>query len=545
MKLQIIQLAIFCIMSIGSLNQIFGQKTSKDNISNTWVSDQGNGTYKNPILHADYSDPDAVRVGDDIYMTASSFTCSPGLPILHSKDLVNWDLVNYALPKQPPFDFFDKPQHGRGVWAPCIKYHNGEYYIYYPDPDFGIYMIKTKDPEGEWSEPVLVKGGKGFIDPSPLWDDDGNVYLVHAFAGSRASIKSLIVVCKMNEEGTKTIDDGVMVFDGHGENPTVEGPKFYKRNDYYYIFAPAGGVPTGWQLVMRSKNIYGPYETKNVLAKGNTNINGPHQGAWVSLESGEDWFLHFQDKDAYGRIVHLQPMKWIDDWPVMGSDKDGDGTGEPVLNYKKPDVGKTYPIITPPESDEFNKPELGLQWQWNANPQPYWAFPTTMGYLRLFSYPLPKNFQNFWDVPNLLLQKFPAPTFTATAKITFNSRFEDEKTGLIIMGRDYSYISVQNEDDGLKVAQTICHNADKGGSEVNSDEIEIESNNFYLRVQVKSDAICTFSISENGKNFTEIGKPFKAREGGWIGAKMGLFCVRDGTTNDSGNIDVDWFRVTN
>ncbi|MBT30270.1 MAG: glycoside hydrolase [Thalassobius sp.] len=544
MKLHIFKLAILSLFPLLATQQLLAQKASKDGISNTWVADQGDGTYKNPILHADYSDPDAVRVGDDFYMTASSFTCSPSLPILHSKDLVNWELVNYALPKQPPFEFFEKAQHGKGVWAPCIRYHEGEYYIYYPDPDFGIYMIKTKDPEGAWSEPVLVKGGKGFIDPSPLWDDDGNVYLVHAFAGSRASIKSLIVVCKMNKEGTKTIDDGVMVFDGHGDNPTVEGPKFYKRNGYYYIFAPAGGVPTGWQLVMRSKNIYGPYESKNVLATGNTDINGPHQGAWVSLESGEDWFLHFQDKGAYGRIVHLQPMKWINDWPVMGNDADGDGTGEPVLTYKKPDVGKTYPIVTPPESDEFNKPNLGLQWQWNAIPQPYWAFPTSMGYLRLFSYPLPEDFQNFWDVPNLLLQKFPAPEFTATAKITFNPRFEDEKAGLIIFGRDYSYISVKNDDDGLEISQTICENADKNGKEVNSDNLDIESNTFYLRVEVTIDAICRFSFSENGKRFKELGKPFKAREGGWVGAKVGLFCVREGVTNDSGNIDVDWFRVT-
>ena len=312
-------------------------------VSKVWVADNGDGTYKNPIINADYSDPDAIRVGDDYYMVSSSFTHIPGLPILHSKDLVNWKIIGHALKKQPPFDVYDKVQHGAGVWAPSIRYHNNEFYIYYPDPDFGIYLVKAKNIIGPWSEPLLIEAGKGLIDPCPFWDDNGKTYLVHAYAGSRAGIKSIIVVKEMNKEGTKIIGDGVMVYDGHEKDPTIEGPKFYKRNGYYYIFAPAGGVSTGWQTILRSKNIYGPYERKVVMDQGTTSINGPHQGAWVTTQTGEDWFLHFQDKEAYGRVVHLQPMKWINDWPVIGVDKDGDGKGEPVLNYKKPNVGKQYP----------------------------------------------------------------------------------------------------------------------------------------------------------------------------------------------------------
>ncbi|HEY0040422.1 MAG TPA: glycoside hydrolase 43 family protein, partial [Flavisolibacter sp.] len=319
----------------------------KPYVSKVWVADNGDGTYKNPILHADYSDPDAIRVGDDYYMTSSSFEDVPGLPILHSKDLVNWTLIGHALKRLPPFDHFSIPRHGEGVWAPALRYRNGEFYLYYPDPDFGIYLTKAKNAAGPWSEPVLVAGGKGLIDPCPLWDDDGQVYLVHAYAGSRAGIKSVIAVKKLNKEGTKAIDEGVLVYDGHELDPTIEGPKFYKRAGYYYIFAPAGGVATGWQLVLRSKNIYGPYERKNVMDQGASATNGPHQGAWVTTQTGEDWFLHFQDKEAYGRIVHLQPMKWVADWPVIGVDKDGDGKGEPVTRYKKPNVGKVFPVQTP------------------------------------------------------------------------------------------------------------------------------------------------------------------------------------------------------
>ena len=513
-------------------------------VSKVWVADNGDGTYKNPVLYADYSDPDAIRVGEDYYMTASSFNCIPGLPILHSKDLVNWELVNYALQKQPPFDVFDSPQHGNGVWAPCIRYHNEEFYIYYPDPDYGIYMIKTKDPKGLWSDPVLIKEGKGLIDPTPLWDDDGKAYLGFAFAGSRAGVKSMLMVCTMNPEGTLANDDAVMVLDGHFDEATVEGPKLYKRNGYYYIFAPAGGVPTGWQTVMRSKNIFGPYEKRKVMDQGESPINGPHQGAWVDTPSGEDWFFHFQDKGAYGRIVHLQPMKWVNDWPVIGIDKDKDGKGEPVLTYKKPNVGKTYPIMTPPDSDEFNAPKLGLQWQWHANYQVYWGLPTSMGYYSLFCRPMPEKAINLFDVPNILLQKFPANEFTTTTKMTFNARFDGESVGLVIMGLDYSMLKVKQKNGELFISQVVCKNADKKAVEIETQAVKLDNKTFYLQTKVKEGGICSFFYSTDGKNFKSLGEDFKSREGKWIGAKIGLTAFREGNINDAGSVAIDWFRFT-
>jgi len=516
---------------------------SQDGISKVWVADNGNGTYKNPILYADYSDPDVVQFGDDYYMTASSFNCIPGLPILHSNDLVNWELISYALPKLEPDEIFSKPQHGNGVWAPCIRVRNNELVIYYPDPDYGIFMVKTKDPKGAWSEPVLVKEGKGLIDPTPLWDDDGKVYLAYAYAGSRAGIKSIVVVCTMNSEGTKANNDEVLVFDGHKNHPTIEGPKFYKRNGFYYIFAPAGGVSTGWQLILRSKSVYGPYEQKIVLDQGKTAINGPHQGAWVQTKSGEDWFFHFQDKGAYGRIVHLQPMKWVNDWPIIGLDKDGDGKGNPVESYKKPNVAKIYPIITPPESDEFNLPKLGLQWQWHANPEVYWGFPTSEGHFTMFCRPKPENFVNLFDVSNLLLQKFPAEKFKATTKFTFNSNFDGEQFGLVVMGLDYSYLAVKQISGKLCLQQIICKNADKKEKEIESEPVFVLSNTLFFRVEVKEGAVCQFSYSENGTDYKDFGTTFTAREGKWIGAKLGFFALRDGFINNAGYADIDWFRV--
>lgn len=513
-------------------------------LSQVWVSDNGNGTYTNPVLYADYSDPDAVRVGDDYYLTASSFNCVPGLPLLHSKDLVNWNLIGYALDKQPPFEVFDKVQHGGGVWAPCIRYHNNEFYIYYPDPDFGIYMTKASRAEGPWSEPVLVQGGKGLIDPSPLWDDDGRAYLVYALAGSRAGIKSVILVNEMNPEGTRLIGNTVMVFDGHREHPTVEGPKFYKRNGYYYIFAPAGGVATGWQLVLRSQSVFGPYEHKIVMAQGKTDINGPHQGAWVDTQTGEDWFLNFQDLGAYGRVMHLNPMKWVNDWPVIGVDTDGDGCGEPVRSYKKPHVGKSYPKATPPESDEFNTPKLGLQWQWHANYQDIWGFPSgNLGFFRLNCMPRPAGAVNLWDISNLLLQKFPAPEFTATTKLTFDARFDGEEVGFVAMGMDYGRIALKRENGKLAVYSAVCRQADKGNQEELSAARPVEANTIWFRITVQKDAVCSFSYSLDGVSFTTAGAPFKIREGKWIGSKIGFYALREGVINDAGSADIDWFRI--
>lgn len=522
-------------------------------VSNVWVADNRNGTYKNPIIHSDYSDPDAIRVGDDYYMVSSSFNHAPGLPILHSNDLVNWKLITHALKRQLPVEHFSKVQHGGGVWAPSIRYHHGEFYIYYPDPDFGIYLTKAKNINGPWSEPIMVEAGKGLIDPCPLWDDNaspnteggrGKVYLVHAYAGSRAGIKSIIVVKELNKEGTKVISDAVMVYDGHDIDPTIEGPKFYKRNNYYYIFAPAGGVSTGWQTILRSKNIYGPYERKVVLEQGQTNINGPHQGAWVQTQTGEDWFIHFQDKEAYGRVVHLQPMKWENDWPVIGDDKDGDNKGEPVLTYKKPNTGKTLPVYTPAESDEFNSPKLGLQWQWQANPQSAWAFPTGSGFLRMFSVYKNEAIKSIWDLPNILAQKFPAEEFLTTIKLDFKPRQVNEQFGLIVHGSDYAFISLQKRKEGNFITFNQCINADKGNTESETTIQQLNGSTIYLRIKITSGAICEFSFSEDGKLFMKAGNSFTAKPGRWVGAKLGMFFNRTNITNDAGYADVDWFRIT-
>ncbi|MGH9880020.1 MAG: glycoside hydrolase family 43 protein [Pyrinomonadaceae bacterium] len=514
---------------------------SKPNVNRSWVPDRGDGTYRNPIIYADYSDPDVIRVADDFYMIASSFNCVPGLPILHSRDLVNWKIVAHVFQQQVPQDVFSKPQHGNGVWAPAIRHHQGTFYVFYPDPDFGIYLVKARNPAGPWSDPLLIKSARGWIDPCPFWDKDGNAYLVHAWANSRAGIKSILTINRLSPDGSRVLDEGKTVFDGRSRHPTIEGPKLYKRNGYYYIFAPAGGVPTGWQTVLRSRNIYGPYEDKIVMDQGRTGINGPHQGGWVELKSGESWFIHFQDQGAFGRVIHLQPLKWVDDWPVIGSDADGDGKGEPVLAYKKPDVGKNYPTVIPQSTDEFNGKRLGLQWQWHANYDVQWMSLTARpGWLRLRSVE-PDNAANLWSVPNLLLQKLPAPEFTVTTRIDFSKLALGEKAGLLMMGTDYSYLAVERTSSGLRLSKVVCMNADKGTSELVEGEEVVTGSSLILRVAMSGEAACEFAYSSDGREFRSIGQRFTARPGKWIGAKVGLFCL--GKRGQQPRFaDFGWFR---
>ena len=525
--------------------------------SQVWSPDNGNGTYTNPVINADYSDPDVCVAGEDYYLTASSFNCIPGLPILHSKDLVNWEIVGHAVKELEPKQEFDRPSHGNGIWAPSIRYHNGEFYIYWGDPDYGVFMVKAKDPAGEWSKPLCVIPGKGLIDTTPLWDDDGRCYLVNAYANSRSRFASVIAIRELSADGTKPIGNPVIIYDGNGtESRTCEGPKIYKRDGWYWVMFPAGGVPTGFQVAMRSKNPFGPYESKVVLAQGKTKINGPHQGAWVHTKFGEDWFLHFQDKEAYGRVVHLQPVTWKDNWPVMGIDKGGDYCGEPVTTYRKPKTSGKVQVVNPAESDEFSDTRLGLQWQWHANYNETFGMPTAFGSYRVYTHKVSEKFQNLWEVPNLLLQKTPADKFTATTKIRFTSKDQNQTGGLLMMGLDYSGLVVKRVGNDFQLLQISCKSADKGKPQTEQliatlkptavDQIDYQPGthiDIYMRMSV-NDGKMHFSYSLDGKKYTKCGTEFTMREGKWIGAKIGFVAYEPGQKTNRGWIDADWFRVT-
>lgn len=519
-----------------------------------WLPDLGDGRFQNPVLFADYSDPDAIRVGDDYWLTASSFSHVPGLPILHSRDLVNWTLVNHALPTLGPAEgipagHFAVPRHGGGVWAPSLRYHAGKFWIYYPDPDFGLYVVTATDPRGTWSAPVRVKGGRGLIDPCPLWDDDGRVYLIHGWAKSRSGKNNLLQLNELSADGLRIIDgDGTVIVDENnsprGFN-TLEGPKCYKRGETYWIFAPVGGVATGAQAVYRAKNIRGPYDARIVLAQGTTPINGPHQGAWLDTSSGAQWFLHFQDRGAYGRIVHLQPMTWrADGWPAMGTAVATDAaTGEPVLTHAKPHAD-TSACTAPATSDEFDSPQLGRQWQWQANPQSAWCSLTAHpGSLRLAAIGPPAA-PSHYDTPHLLLQKFPAPAFVATTVLDFASSRVGDEAGLIVFGYSYAWIGLRRTPDGLRLVQITHLDAHQSPAPHESASLAAPSAPVFLRVTVSPEAKCRFAYSHDGRSFTSFGPAFQATVAKWVGAKVGLFAAARSNHAAAGYADFDFFRVT-
>ena len=512
--------------------------------------------YFNPILHMDYSDPDVCRVGEDYYMTASSFNCFPGLPILHSRDLVNWELVGVALTDYEE-EFHASVQHANGVWAPSIRYHDGWFYIFCGDPDRGIFMVRTQDPRSRWEAPVWVVRAKGFIDPCPLWDDDGTAWLSHAAAGSRAGLKSVVFVAPMSPDGTHLLGPSQIVFDGHKTQPTIEGTKFYKRNGYYYIFAPAGGVKTGWQTVLRSRHPLGLYEERIVMASAQGTINGPHQGGWVETPSGESWFLHFQDKGAYGRIVHLQPLTWLpDDWPLIGEDPDGDGIGQPVKSWPAP---YGIPNAVPTAAKAGNP----LEWQYPTVPSPYWQYALPDGGIRLFSVEQRDNPQapDWRQVPNLLLQKFPAERFFVSAKLVFHPNPQlgegKETAGFLVAGDQFAGFRLTAMQDAVSLNHIFCETDEEALSQIPYDDNREATLWIRLEVRAKNpatvapdvvttpvpDAICRFYYSLDGKHFVQSGKPFTARPEQWIGAKFGFFCNRYAPKNDAGWLDILDLRV--
>lgn len=546
-----------------------------------WLADLNNGNYRNPILYADYSDPDAIRVGEDYFMIASSFCNSPAIPLLHSKDLVNWKVVNYVLEHVPEFRYRN-PIHGCGVWAPSIRFHNGTFFVCFPMPDEGIYMTTAKDPFGKWSEPVNIRPGAGWIDPCPFWDEDGRAYLVAGVAKSRIGYKSVLHMVEMQTDGMGLMGQEVKIFDGNlNDQVTIEGPKLYKRNGWYYIFAPAGGVKTGWQTVLRSKNIWGPYEYKVVMRQGNSPVNGPHQGAWIDTITGEDWFIHFQDVYAAGRICHLQPMHWENDWPVIGVNKSGNDYGEPVMEYRKPDIGKSeeeladrekYPVCEPDATDKFEGDKLGLQWQWNANYDESW-YSVENGALKLNAVAA-SPLRPVGDYRNLLLQKWPAPEFTCTAKMNFSGLKEGDMAGYVSLGMVYSSAAVALKD-GNYVLEAIkgIQNFDCDTAYTDQQILQLriikpgdfsdENKTIYFKYSVKCvghtshremdipvESVpkeeITIAVSFDDKEYEDI-ITIPSKAGRWVGVKSGVFCTHDNTikSDEQGYVTVDYVRYEN
>jgi beta-xylosidase len=515
-----------------------------------WQADRGDGTYQNPILFADYSDPDAIRVGSDFYLVSSSFSFMPGIPILKSHDLVNWTITGHVFPRldiNPAYDLTQTNRYGRGCWAPAIRHHNGRFYVFFPTPDEGIFMTSAAAAEGPWDPIVCVVAGGRLEDPCPFWDDDGSAYLIHSVLGAGP-----LMLHKLSPDGKQVLDEGKIIVRDSKNLHTLEGPKLYKRHGFYYIFAPFGGVGGGSQAVLRSTNIYGPYDYKVVLGRGATPINGPHQGGYVETPSGQGWFLHFQSRGAWGRIIHLQPVVWVDDWPVMGepdaahppgwTPKDPDTNaiigrgipgpvGQPVMSHVKPDVGPG-PIEAPQTSDEFTGPSLGLQWEWNHNPvDDHWSLTERPGFLRLKALPA----SDLLHARNTLTQMLADPVVDITTLLDTKGMTDHQRAGLCLFSKDPSWIGVEK----LEGRRHLVFYADK------TDTIgpELTQNTIQLRASIAADQTATYAYSLDGVTFIPLGTPAEIAFSWWKGARPGLFSFNtDPAASGFGVADFDWWH---
>ena len=468
--------------------------------------DQGDGTYRNPVLNADFSDPDVIRVGAKYYMVASDFHFL-GMQVLESDDMVNWQYISqiYSRFDEPGWD--GNQHYAGGSWAPAIRYHDGLYYVYFCTPEEGLYMSTAKDPHGPWSPLHLVRRVEKWEDPCPFWDEDGQAYLGRSRHGAGP-----IIVHKMSADGKTLLDEGTTVYEG----PVAEGTKFLKRHGWYYLIIPEGGVGQGWQTVLRSRNIYGPYQRRVVLEQGSTKVNGPHQGALVDAPDGSWWFYHFQETPVLGRVVHLQPARWQDDWPLMGVDYDGNGVGEPVAAWTKPIPSSSAPLLQ--TDDDFSGP-LGLQWQWNHNPvASHWNL--NKGSLTLKAMPA----DSLKSCRNMLTQKVVGWQSESTTLVTSSSG--DNFAGLFCSGKLFRAVGLCK--DGICV-------------EAGGQRQLVRKGRFtkvWLRVTNDSQQNRhQFFYSLDGEHFISAGDAFPMRAGYWKGIRTGLFCY--GT---SGEARFDYFQ---
>ena len=493
--------------------------------------DQGDGTFLNPVLNADFSDPDVIRVGEKYYMVASDFHFI-GMQVLESDDMVNWRYVSqvYRRFDEPGWD--SNQHYAGGSWAPAIRYHDGLYYIFFCTPEEGLYMTTAKDPHGPWAPLHLVQRVEKWEDPCPFWDEDGQAYLGRSRHGAGP-----IIVHKMSPDGKTLLDEGVTVYEG----PIAEGTKWLKRNGWYYLVIPEGGVGTGWQTVLRSRNIYGPYQRKIVLEQGSTKVNGPHQGALVDAPDGSWWFYHFQETPVLGRVVHLQPVRWQDDWPLMGVDLDGHGIGEPVKRWEKPILevrgekqevrdyqtstsnGNSYiscdfiddfaSVVSSAEDISLTShlspltSNLSPAWQWNHNPDDaHWSLTKRKGFLTIDAQPA----DSLKACRNMLTQKVVGYLSENTTIVEAKG---DCYAGLCCTGKLFTGIGLCKK--GVFIEQNGQRRLIKSGSfprlylKVINDSQQNRHQYFY---------------SIDGESYLPACDPFPLRAGYWKGIRVGLFC---------------------
>ncbi|MBC8054266.1 MAG: glycoside hydrolase 43 family protein [Sphingobacteriaceae bacterium] len=493
----------------------------------TW-GDQGNGTYRNPILPGDYSDIDCIRVGDDYYAVSSTFHYSPGFIILHSKDMVNWKILSHAvndisaIASEMNWDKMDR--YGRGIWAGAIRYHDNKFWIYFGDPDMGYFMTTAKKAEGPWEPLTNILPEKGWDDCCPFWDDDGQGY----FIGTNFADGYKIHLWKMTPDGKKLIKESdKVIYSTKGS----EANKLFKIKDTYYHFFSE--VKSGARVVMmeRSKNIWGPYEGPKQLSHAQKQFNEPNQGGIVQTKKGDWYFLthHGSGGDWSGRIMSLIPVNWVDGWPILG-EVGPDKIGTMPWTAKKPVMGKE--IVTPQSSDEFDKPTLPQQWEWNYQPRnDKWSLTERKGWLRLHAFkPIIQN--DLLKAGNTLTQRsMRTKSNEVIIKLDLKGMADGQKAGLTHFGRSYSAIGAICDGTTKKLEFNV-----KGTSTIGP---VLTGNNLWLKSTWGLDGLSQYYYSTDGKKYISFGGPYQMAWGSYRGDRLGVYNYNNKA--EAGYIDVDFF----
>jgi len=518
--IRIISLIFLLSLSIGLTAQ---RKIIQDKQVKVWTPDNGDGTFTNPIMWGDWPDPDVIRVGDDFYFISTSMHYVPGCPIAKSKDLVNWEMAGYVIQhynEDPRYNMTGGTLYLNGSWAATIRYHNGLFYVGFCTPyGLGIpeghfSMCTAKDIKGPWTRTIFPEY---LYDPGLLFDDDGKVYVVHG--------QSTLYVTELNADALSVKGPKVKII----EHTQQEGSHVYKINGKYYILGAAGGTQ-GRQVCLRSDNIYGPYESKVVINDDSTYPgNGLHQGGMVQLKNGEWWFIIMQDRGPFGRVPNLEPVTWVDGWPMIGE------KGKGVVTFHKPNVGRVYPIKVPATSDEFNRTTLGLQWQWNHNPDPEkWSLTNRPGYLQLKA----GKASDLTKARNTLTQRVQGPNSEGIVEIDVRGLKNGNVAGLGVFQKPYAFVAVRQEGKDREIVM------------VNDNKTITTIPEKFTGSKIWFKAICTtlsntalFFYSIDGKNFISVGNDLKMDLGlDWTANRFALFNFSTKDLGIDGNADFNWFH---
>lgn len=499
-----------------------------------WTPDNGDGTFTNPIMWGDWPDPDVIRVGDDFYFVSTSMHYVPGCPIATSKDLVNWKMAGYAVERyeeDPRYDLQGGSLYLNGSWAASIRHHDGTFYVAFCTPygwgtEKGHFSIcEAKKPEGPWKRTIFPEY---LYDPGLFFDDDGKVYVVHG--------QHVLYITELNADVHSVKGKPVEIWNKGfkdsqtwGKNFGMEGSHMYKINGMYYITCPAGGTK-GWQVCLRSKHIYGPYEHKVIMEDDSSYPgNGLHQGGMVQLKNGDWWFIIMQDRGPLGRVPCLLPVEWVDGWPMLGVN------GKDAIVYAKPETGKKAALSVPATTDEFNKKKLGLQWQWNHNPDDSkWSLTERSGYMRLKA----SLATNLKDAQNTLTQRVQGPSSHATVEMDVTGLKDGNIAGFGIFEFPYAYVGVKQENG---IRQIIMCN---DGKIIETVTGNYTKDRLWIRARATDkDFTARFYYSTDGTVFHPIGNVLNMGLGlPWTANRFALFNFSTEEKGVDGRADFNWFR---